>query len=256
MAPPGKRIFAVGDIHGRFDLLTELMGKIREYARAAGAARNSLVFLGDYIDRGPQSKEVVAFLSSLSLPGWEASFLRGNHDQAFLDFLNDPSSYRAWRSFGAPETLLGYGVLPPRFDDESAFAKARDELARNCPPQHLQFFHGLEDSHEEGDYLFVHAGIRPGIPLNRQVREDLLWIREEFLLSDRLFDKIIVHGPHSDRKPRQAPQPDRPRHGCVCDGVPYGSHLGRSELRFPFDRGRDEAGSRRVLRSLHLSVTS
>ncbi len=190
----GRRVFAVGDVHGRRDLLERLIGQLVDYAGGAEPAVNSLVFLGDYIDRGPRSKEVIDYLIDLHLPGWETTFLRGNHDQAFLDFLGDPNFYRAWRNFGAPETLLSYGVMPPRFDDEKAFSKARDELAEKCPPSHLRFLADLALTHEEGDYLFVHAGIRPGIPLDKQMQEDLLWIRDDFLLSSRLFDKVVVHG--------------------------------------------------------------
>ncbi|MEI9989862.1 MAG: metallophosphoesterase family protein [Rhizomicrobium sp.] len=213
--PAGRRVFAVGDVHGRLDLLERLIGQLRDYAANGEPAVNSLVLLGDYIDRGPRSKEVVDYLIDLRLPGWETTFLRGNHDQAFLDFLGDPNFYRAWRNFGAPETLLSYGVMPPRFDDETAFSKARDELAAKCPPSHLQFFGDLKLMHEEGDYLFVHAGIRPGIPLDAQVPEDLLWIRDDFLLSSRRFGKVVVHG----HTPTQMPVRRRNR-----IGVDTGAH--------------------------------
>ena len=203
--PAGRRIFAIGDVHGRLDLLEKLIGQVRDYAAARAPAQNALVLLGDYIDRGPHSKGVIDYLLALDIPGWQITFLRGNHDKAFLDFLGDANFYRAWRNFGAPETLLSYGVVPPRFDDENAFAKARDELAEKTPQSHLNFLAGLKDMHEEGDYLFVHAGIRPGIPLDRQMQEDLLWIRDDFLLSSRLTDKIVVHGHTPTMNPVKRP---------------------------------------------------
>lgn len=209
--PAGRRVFAVGDIHGRRDLLDRLTGQIRTYGKTAGPAQNTLIFLGDYIDRGPHSKGVIAYLLELDLPGWEIVFLRGNHDQSLLDFLDDANLYRAWRNFGGAETLLSYGVMPPRFDDEKAFARARDELAQMCPPAHLRFFRDLKNLHQEGDYLFVHAGIRPGIPIERQVPEDLLWIRDDFLLSNRLSSRVVVHG-HTP-----APSPVRRRNRICLD---------------------------------------
>lgn len=191
--PEGERVYAVGDIHGRRDLLDKMLEAIA--ADAAGAARqNSIVFLGDYVDRGTDSKGVIDRLSSLALPGWQTVFLRGNHDQAVLDFLADAAFYRAWRSFGAADTLLSYGVMPPRFDKEDAFEEARQALADALPPAHRDFFESLAYRHEVGGYCFVHAGVRPGIALDRQVPEDLLWIRDEFLLSERRLEKIIVHG--------------------------------------------------------------
>lgn len=207
-APPcltqGVRLYAVGDIHGRRDLLELLLARIQTDA-AAVKKRNIIVFLGDYVDRGPDSKDVIARFLTLDLPGWEIVFLRGNHDQAVLDFLNDANFYRAWRSFGAAETLLSYGVTPPRFDKEEAFAEVRAEFAGKLPPPHLKFFDGLKYSYVAGDYMFVHAGVRPGIALDRQLPEDLMWIREEFLMSDQRLKKMIVHGHTPADRPVQRP---------------------------------------------------
>jgi serine/threonine protein phosphatase 1 len=192
--PAGRRVYAVGDVHGRDDLLENLLGRILDHASGHGPARNVLVMLGDYIDRGPQSRQVIDRLLAIDWLGWETVFLRGNHDQTLLDFLADPNAYRIWRNFGAPETLLSYGVRPPLFDSEAEFAKARDALAVAIPRSHLDFLAGLTAMYEEGDYVFVHAGVRPGVPLERQAMEDLLWIREDFLLSERPFEKVVVHG--------------------------------------------------------------
>jgi diadenosine tetraphosphatase ApaH/serine/threonine PP2A family protein phosphatase len=200
--PAGRRVYAIGDVHGRRDLLEQLLDRIRAHAAAASSpATNVLLLLGDYIDRGPDSKGVIDLLLGFDAPDWETVFLRGNHDQALLDFLNDPPFYRAWRGYGAPETLLSYGVKPPLFDDEAEFIKARDALTEKLPPAHLAFLQGLANSHEEGDYFFVHAGVRPGIPLDRQMPEDLLWIRDDFLNSNRAFGKFVVHGHTPTEKP-------------------------------------------------------
>jgi serine/threonine protein phosphatase 1 len=193
----GRRVFAVGDIHGRRDLLEFLVGQIATHGSApAKMDNNVLVFLGDYIDRGPDSCGVIEQLMGLQerLPGWSLVFLRGNHDQTVLDFLQDPGLYRVWRHYGAPQTLLSYGVMPPRFDDMHDFERARDEFAGKCPPSHIEFIAQMPLHHSEGDYLFVHAGVRPGIPLDKQSPEDLMQIREDFLFSRRRFDKIVVHG--------------------------------------------------------------
>jgi len=194
----GRRVFAVGDIHGRCDLLEYLVERMMERAALprAGHVDNVLVFLGDYIDRGPDSRGVIEHLMALEnrLPGWGLVFVRGNHDQTLLDFLEAPEIYRAWRHYGAAQTLLSYGVMPPRFDDAADFQRARDEFARNCPLSHIEFFARTVLRHSEGDYLFVHAGIRPGIRLDRQSPEDLMQIRDDFLFSRRRFEKIVVHG--------------------------------------------------------------
>lgn len=191
--PDGARLYAVGDVHGRDDLLQRLLHAIAADA-AESNAQKSIVFLGDYVDRGPQSKEVVERLIGLDLPDWRIVRLRGNHDQAVLDFIATPSFYRVWRNFGAADTLLSYGVKPPRFDDENAFIEARGEFVAKCPRAHLEFLNNLDYSYELGDYFFVHAGVRPGISLNRQSPEDMMWIRDDFLMSNQRFEKVVVHG--------------------------------------------------------------
>ncbi len=192
--PDGKRVYAIGDVHGRRDLLEELVDRLQAHAAQADAAQNVLILLGDYVDRGKDSKGVIDDLLDLDLPGWQTVFLRGNHDQAILDFLNDAQLYRAWRSYGAAETLLSYGVTPPRFENDAVIAKARDEFAQKLPPRHLEFISNLKYLHIEGDYLFVHAGVRPGIPFEQQAVEDMLGIRDDFLQSQRSFGKVVVHG--------------------------------------------------------------
>jgi serine/threonine protein phosphatase 1 len=185
------RIYAVGDVHGRADLLDALLDQIVHDASSMSGTR-SLVFVGDYIDRGPDSRGVIERLLH-PLAGFETHYLRGNHDQAMLDFLEEPSSYRTWRRFGADDTLLSYNVEPPS-NDGAAAALARDDLADNLPPSHLRFLQTLQPFVQIGAYYFVHAGVRPGLPLDDQSLEDMMWIREEFLNSEEDFGKVIVHG--------------------------------------------------------------
>lgn len=191
--PAGSRVYAIGDIHGRLDLLDQLWTQILADA-APGPPGVMVVFLGDYVDRGPDSKGVIDFLLNARLNGLPPLCLRGNHDQAILDFLADGNFWRSWEDFGAPDTLESYGVTPPIRDDEGEFERARRDFAAALPPQHLQFFAGLPDRHVIGDYAFVHAGLRPGVSLEKQDVRDLLWIRDEFLVSRVSFGKVVVHG--------------------------------------------------------------
>jgi serine/threonine protein phosphatase 1 len=192
LLPEGVRVYAVGDIHGCAAELDTLMEKIRrDRTNWSGSAH--LIFIGDYVDRGPDSKGVVERL--LAPPGdFEICYLRGNHDQTLLDFLADPSVFGAWRDFGGRETLLSYGVMPPRFEELSAFEEARDRFQEALPQEHLAFFEGLPLFARIGGYFFAHAGVRPGVGLDRQNTEDLLWIREEFLFSAEDFGMVVVHG--------------------------------------------------------------
>jgi serine/threonine protein phosphatase 1 len=190
--PDGHRVYAIGDIHGRLDLLQKLWGMIETDA-ANTSLRKTIIFVGDYVDRGRDSKGVIDFLLKLREEN-DVVCLRGNHDQAVLDFMADAKFYRNWKPFGAPETLLSYGVMPPLFDDETEFEKARAGFVENFPRAHLEFLGSLPYSYELGGYFFVHAGIRPGIPLSEQKPEDMLWIREDFLFSRAELDKVVVYG--------------------------------------------------------------
>ena len=190
--PAGQRAYIVGDIHGCAARLDHLLRAIVTDA-TAGPDKKLLVYVGDYVDRGPDSRAVIEKLLSPP-PGFEVRYLRGNHDQAVLDFLDDPLTYRTWKNYGAQETLLSYGVRPPLFDDAKAITEARDEFAGQLPEAHRRFLEELELSTEIGGYFIAHAGVRPGIPLQAQSAQDLLWIREEFLLSGSDFGKVVVHG--------------------------------------------------------------
>lgn len=190
--PEGLRVYAVGDIHGCLAQLNALLDRIAQDRRSC-RARVRYVFLGDFVDRGPDSRGVIERLLDIGTHE-DASFIRGNHDQTLLDFLDDPKLYREWRDYGGRETLASYGVPPPRFDDEKAFVAARDALRAALPPSHLAFLAGLPYAIEIGDYFFTHAGIRPGVALQRQQPYDLMWIRDEFLYSGSDHGKIVVHG--------------------------------------------------------------
>jgi serine/threonine protein phosphatase 1 len=191
--PVGVRVYAIGDIHGRLDLLDGMQEKIARDGETATGER-IIVYLGDYIDRGADSKGVIERLLAPPPKGFSARHLKGNHDQSLLDFLEDPAHYRMWKDYGARETLLSYAVMPPRGEGDSALKKASEDLALALPESHLKFVRGLELSVTIGDYFFVHAGVRPGLPLNKQSPQDLMWIREEFLTSSSDFGKVVVHG--------------------------------------------------------------
>jgi serine/threonine protein phosphatase 1 len=191
--PENCRIYAIGDIHGCLDLLNMLHASIVEDARSF-AGEKHVVYLGDFVDRGNDSKGVIDVVLDHSPAGFAAHYIKGNHDAALLAFLDDPETYRVWRNFGGADTLLSYGVRPPLYDSLEQFTAARDLLRVALPAAHLAFFRSLELVVTIGDYAFVHAGVRPGIPLARQSEYDLLWIRDEFLGSSAAHEKTIVHG--------------------------------------------------------------
>ena len=190
--PPGTRVYAVGDIHGRVDLLRQMHELIHLDAYHRQAPRNVIVYLGDYIDRGTDSPAVLDLLLDAPLPGFISVHLKGNHEDSLLRFLVDPSIGPAWLAYGGAATLLSYGVRPP--DAAAHLPRAQHDLAQRLPERHRRFMAGLTPSHSEGDYFFVHAGVRPSVPLEQQIEEDLLWIRDEFLESDAEYGKIVVHG--------------------------------------------------------------
>ena len=195
MAPPGTRIYAIGDIHGRADLLTRLHTLIRDDAAGAASMRKLLVYLGDYVDRGEESRRVIDMLLDRKLPGFEAVHLCGNHEEMMLAFLDDVTVAMAWMSNGGAETMYSYGV---RFGDavtsEERFVDMQRDFRAAFPARHRDFLSALPAWHAEGDYLFVHAGILPGVPLEQQSREDLLWIRDAFLSSTTDHGRCVVHG--------------------------------------------------------------
>ena len=200
----GALVYAVGDVHGRLDLLEPLIAAIRKDAeRSAGETRPILVFIGDYVDRGPDSRGVIDKVLALQDEGvFEVRALKGNHEEQMLSFLGDPTAGPPWLQFGGAETLLSYGVIPPvGRSDPDGWEATRLALDAALPASHRSFLEGLELAILCGDYVFVHAGVRPGVPLIEQSEHDLLWIRDDFLSSDRPIEKIVVHGHTPEPEP-------------------------------------------------------
>jgi serine/threonine protein phosphatase 1 len=193
----GSLVYAVGDIHGRYDLLQAMLRLIVADAAARAEGRQAmLVLCGDYVDRGPDSARVLTALDWMRRDGrLDLRLIKGNHEAAFLAFLKDPQEGGPWLDFGGDATLSSYGVAPPHeYDDPTDLVRARDDLLERMPAAHLRLLRELEMMVVIGDYAFVHAGIRPGVPLARQKAEDLLWIRGGFLEHTNRFEKRIVHG--------------------------------------------------------------
>ena len=199
--PAGVRVYAIGDIHGRADLLDQMFKRIDADFAQAPLLHRIEVFLGDYVDRGPASRQVLELLIErgrihLSERGrkHQTIFLKGNHETLLVNFSANPSTLVSWQRLGGLETLMSYGLTPSM----NANARTQAELAvafdKALPPSHRRFLTDLKPSFTCGDYFFVHAGVRPGVALEKQREEDLLWIRQEFLLCEDEFDKIIVHG--------------------------------------------------------------
>ena len=193
--PQGSRVYVIGDIHGRADLLEVLHLLVQEDAAQNPAERRVIIYLGDYIDRGLNAREVIAMLLGPPPEGFERVCLKGNHEAMMLDFLDDAAAGPGWMELGGKATLLSYAVgIEGSFTAVEEMVKAQAQLLKKMPPAHLEFLGQLRLTHVEGDYLFVHAGIRPGVAIDEQVEQDLLWIREPFLSSTAEHGKVVVHG--------------------------------------------------------------
>lgn len=187
-----ERIYAIGDIHGRLDLLERMIAAIGRDAGAAGA-KTLTITLGDYIDRGPKSRGVLDRLRTNPFPG-DYVALKGNHEALLQEFLVDPGVGRHWQQLGGRETLRSFGVRLAAAADQAELEKASTALRAALTAEQTAFLDALKLSLSIGCYFFCHAGVRPGVPLDRQSEEDLLWIRDTFLDSDMDFGKIVVHG--------------------------------------------------------------
>ena len=185
--PSGRRVYAVGDIHGCDDRLAALHAAIAEDLARRPVAAPLLLHIGDYVDRGPDSAGVVARLSAgPPVAGLEVVNLMGNHERTMLDALGgERAAGTDWLVQGGREALASWGIDPDG---------PREAWAEAVPAVHLAFLRGLALRHAEGGYLFVHAGIRPGVALAAQVAEDLLRIRQPFLYSEQAFGAVVVHG--------------------------------------------------------------
>jgi serine/threonine protein phosphatase 1 len=199
--PPGERVYAIGDVHGCLDRLVALHEAIVEDIGARPAERTTLVHLGDYVDRGSDSAQVIDWLiNGPPVPADKIVNLMGNHELMMLSAVAglDREASGLWLANGGADSLLSWGIsrnVPP------------GEWATRIPRQHLIFLRDLAISHRIGPYLFVHAGVLPGVPLEQQNRQDMLWIREPFLSSRDNHGAVIVHGHTPKREP--VVQPNR-----------------------------------------------
>jgi hypothetical protein len=195
----GRLIYAVGDVHGRADLLAPLIERIAEDARRSPPAdgrRPMIVFLGDYVDRGRRSREVIDQILALrERPEFEVRALLGNHEEAMLAYLDGRSSGLSFGRYGGQATLASYGVdAPTEGAGKEEWEAARPAFRDAVPPSHVEFLRELELLITVGDCVFVHAGLRAGVPLERQSRRDMLYIREEFFRAPVDCGKFIIHG--------------------------------------------------------------
>lgn len=191
--PPGRRIYAVGDIHGRLDLLDRLLSMIDADDSGRGGPPSELIFLGDLVDRGPESRGVVERLMALK-DERPARFLMGNHEEVFLRAIQgDLKALRFLIRIGGRETLLSYGISEDDYRSLD-FDELMVALQAAVPAGHADFLAAFEHWIEAGDYLFVHAGLRPGVLLEEQKAADLRWIRDDFLNHRASFGKMVVHG--------------------------------------------------------------
>lgn len=190
--PDGRVVYAIGDLHGRADLLAQTFAAIDADRQYAPEREVSEIYLGDYIDRGPESARVLDMLIARRQRAGVLC-LAGNHESVLLDLLNGRGDYEAWAALGGRETLLSYGLSPV---EHAALAERerREALRQAVPAAHVAFLATLLLSHHNGPYFFAHAGIRPGVALDAQTPRDLLWIRRAFLDFDGALPAIVVHG--------------------------------------------------------------
>lgn len=236
-----RRVFGIGDIHGCDDLLEALLRGI-DVITQNDPHPPIIVFLGDYVDRGPASRQVLDRLIGLEAQGRKARFICGNHEEAMLRFLGDVEGGLAWPGYGGRETMASYGVTCPEDEqDLDAWRITQAHLKDAVPLAHMRFLWGLEDKIELGDYLFVHAGLRPEKAIGAQSQRDLRWIREPFLSDPRPFSHVVVHG----HTPSSQPYSDERRVGldtwAYKSGVLTAVELKRERRRF-FQARREADG--------------
>ena len=200
-AKPEPRLYVIGDIHGCTDLLDRMIGLIQRDIDQYPGAECLTVTVGDYVDRGPDSRGVIDRLARNPFPT-DYIALKGNHEDFLLKFMRDPLIGPIWRRNGGLETLQSYGVPIEDLRRDQGYFEAASALAAAMPEAHKKFLGSLKLAVSLGPYFMCHAGVRPGVPLDQQKADDLMWIREEFLLSPMDFGQIIVHG----HTPVEAPE--------------------------------------------------
>lgn len=192
--PDGLRVYAIGDIHGRRDLLDQLLDMIDDDGDRRGECETHLILLGDLVDRGPDSRAVVERAMTLGHDYDRASFLMGNHEEVMLGAITgDPRLVRFFNRIGGRETILSYG-LPVNQYRSMELEELAEAIPELFPQQHIDFISGFDDQIIIGDYVFVHAGIRPQVPLSEQTAQDMRWIREEFIKDKTHHEKYVIHG--------------------------------------------------------------
>ncbi len=231
----GRLTYAIGDIHGRDDLFEKMIERIRGDSALLGE-RPVIVLLGDYIDRGASSREVLDRILSLEHADWcDLVALLGNHEETLLNFLSDASCGPAWVEYGASATLASYGVYTPAMrTDPEAWEQVREDLVTAVPPAHVDLLKRMRLTYRDGDYFFVHAGVRPDVPLEAQGAEDFLWIRGAFLQARQACEYVVVHG----HTPAEAPANDRWRVGLDTGAYATGTLTAmrfKEESRFVMD---------------------
>ena len=203
--PRDRRAYVIGDIHGRLDLLDLLLASIHSEIDQQHPQKVLLVFLGDLIDRGPRSAEVVERLRTYSHPRVQPVFILGNHEEVLLRILNGEAALiEKWRWFGGSECLRSYGIDPGALKTLPQ-QEALNEIRRAIPREHIAFISSFSDTCRFGDYLFVHAGIRPDVALHEQRQSDLRWIREPFLFDETDHGFMVVHGHSISKRVQQRP---------------------------------------------------
>ena len=234
-ATDGRVIYAVGDVHGRLDLLNALLAQIEaDRIAVRPAARPLLVFMGDYVDRGPASMGVIDRIVGITRrKAFETVALMGNHEQTLLQFLGDARAGPIWVMHGGKETLVDYGIIAPFIDAApAAWEAARNAFVRALPRRHREFLAGLRLQAACGDYFFAHAGVRPGVPLGQQAEQDLLTIRRDFLAANAPFGKVVVHGHTPTEEPYSGPNRINVDTGAYASGVLTAVRLEGAERRF------------------------
>lgn len=231
--PQGQVVWAIGDVHGCVDLLDGLLRALA--ADASDDARpRVLVMLGDYVDRGPDSRGVIDRLVEVAeTPGVQAHFIRGNHEDKLLEFLDDPMAGPTWCEYGGDAALRSWGLSPPAIRHrKEGWTNLAEDFRHKVTPRQRRFLEELVPSVTLGGYFFCHAGALPGTPLEEQSERDLMWIRGRFLNGDRPFDRVVVHG----HTPTEDPHVDHRRigvdTGAYATGVLTALRLDGSEERF------------------------
>lgn len=224
--------YAIGDIHGYDDLFERLIDLIRADAGWLGQ-RPRIVLLGDYIDRGPSSPQVLERILRLEQAAWcDLVALKGNHEAALLRFLDEPAFGETWREWGGAATLSAYGVDMPYFcNAPEVWSDVRDAASKAIDPRHIEMLHRLPPLFQADDYLFVHAGVDPDRPITEQGEETFMYIRGRFLRAEKACDYVVVHG----HTPEDAPS-DTPWRISVDTGVYFNGVLTAVRLR---DGARD-----------------